>query len=175
MQTHTEPIDAAALRAVMRRFATGVTVVSHMRDGLPTGMTANAFLSVSLTPPLVLVSVRQASMFTRQVTLGEHYGVNFLAEHQQRLSAHFGGCRDEGLQPRFSDWRGVPLLEGSLAHIVARVVDIHPAGDHLLYIAEIEYLCCGDEAPPLLFYSGNYKQLNAYEPPVRWHGGGDGW
>jgi len=175
MQTKTESIDAATLRAVMRRFATGVAVVSHMRDGLPAGMTANAFLSVSLTPPLILVSVRKASMFTKHVALGDRYGVNFLAEHQQRLSAHFGGSRDDGLQPRFSHWGGIPLLDASLAHIVARVVDIHPAGDHSLYIAEIEYLRCGDEAAPLIFYSGNYKQLNTYEPPVSWHGGGEGW
>jgi flavin reductase (DIM6/NTAB) family NADH-FMN oxidoreductase RutF len=172
--THTkEPIDPATFRAVMRRFATGVTVVSRMRGGVPDGMTANAFLSVSMTPPLILVSIRRESAFTREVHLGDRYGVNFLAEHQQRLSAHFGGRRDDGLTPQFFDWQGTPLLEGSLAHIVARVTDIHPAGDHLLYIAEIEHLRCGNEAPPLIFYSGAYKQLHAHQPPVQWQG--DGW
>ena len=175
MQTGTDPVDAAVFRAVMRRFATGVTVVSRMRDGQPDGMTVNAFLSVSMTPPLALVSIRRESMFARQTALGERYGVNFLAERQERLSAHFGGRRDDNLKPRFSDWQGVPLLDGSLAHIVARVTDIHPAGDHLLYIAEIEYLRCGADAPPLIFYGGHYKQLHAHEPPVQWRGEGDGW
>lgn len=175
MQPRSEPIDIATFRAVMRRFATGVTVISHNRDGAPCGMTANAFLSVSMTPPLILVSVRRESMFTHQVHLGGCYGVNFLAEHQQHLSAHFGGCRDESLEPQFSDWQGVPTLDGCLAHIVARVSDIHPVGDHLLYIAAIEHLRCGADAAPLIFYSGNYKQLNAYAPPVCWQGGGDGW
>jgi flavin reductase (DIM6/NTAB) family NADH-FMN oxidoreductase RutF len=145
-------------------------------------MTANAFLSVSMTPPLILVSIRRESVFAREVKEGDRYGVNFLAEHQQNLSAHFGGRRDEQLAPRFFDWRGVPLLEGSLACIVARVSDIHPAGDHLLYIAHIEHLRRGGEAPPLVFYGGAYRQLQAHQPPassapfvpfVQWHG--DGW
>lgn len=173
--SHSTPIAADGFRAVMRRFATGVTVVSHLREGQPAGMTANAFLSVSMTPPLILVSVRRQSFFTAQVALGDRCGVNFLAEHQQDLSAHFGGRFDASLSPRFFDWQGTPLLEGSLAHIVARVNDIHPAGDHLLYIAEIEHLRCGHEAPPLIFYSGNYKRLHAHEPPVHWRNGGEGW
>jgi flavin reductase (DIM6/NTAB) family NADH-FMN oxidoreductase RutF len=168
-------IDPTTYRAVMRRFATGVTVVSHLRDGVAAGMTANAFLSVSMTPALVLVSVRRHSAFNAQVQLGDRYGVNFLAEHQQELSAHFGGQRQEQLVPQFFDSDGVPLLEGSLAHIVARVVDIHPAGDHLLFISEIESLRCGIDAAPLIFYSGAYKQLRAHEAPVHWHGGTGGW
>lgn len=168
-------IDPTTYRAVMRHFASGVTVVSHLREGMAAGMTANAFLSVSMEPPLVLVSVRHQSAFNAQVRLGDRYGVNFLAEHQQDLSAHFGGRRNERLVPRFVDADGVPLLEGSLAHIVARVVDIHPAGDHLLYIGEVEALRCGVEAPPLIFYSGAYKRLHAHEPPVHWDGRNDGW
>jgi len=180
MQTRaTQPvdhaIDPAAFRAVMRRFATGVTVVSRMRGGVPDGMTANAFLSVSMAPALVLVSIRRESAFAAQTALGDRYGVNFLAEHQQELSAHFGGRRNDALQPTFFDWQGVPLLDGSLAHIVARVVDIHPAGDHLLYIAVIEHLRCGNDAPPLIFYSGGYKQLHAHQPPVHWDGNSEGW
>lgn len=168
------PIDPAAFRAVMRRFATGVTVVSYLRDDAPAGMTANAFLSVSMEPPLVLVSVRRNSPFTGHVALGSRYGVNFLAEHQQALSAHFGGRRDEALSPAFRDAAGTPLLDGSLAYVVARTVDIHSAGDHVLYIGEIEELRCGAEAPPLIFYGGSYKQLHAHEPPVHWHNI-DGW
>jgi flavin reductase (DIM6/NTAB) family NADH-FMN oxidoreductase RutF len=174
-QSIAQPIDPAMFRAVMRRFATGVTVISYARDGAPAGMTANAFLSVSMEPPLVLVSVRRQSLFTGHLALDDRYGVNFLAEHQQDVSAHFGGRRDERLAPRFADADGVPLLEGCLAHIVARVVDIHPAGDHLLYIGRIEHLRCGGEAPPLIFYSGAYKQLHAHEPPVHWQGGAEGW
>lgn len=176
MPTHSTAIDATAFRAVMRRFATGVTIISHNgTDGLPTGMTANAFLSVSMTPPLVLVSVRRQSSFNAQIRVGDCYGVNFLAEHQQHLSAHFGGQRDSSLTPDFFDSHGVPLLEGSLAYIVARVTDIHPAGDHLLYIAEIEHLHCGHEAPPLIFYSGAYRQLHAHRHPVQWHCASQGW
>jgi flavin reductase (DIM6/NTAB) family NADH-FMN oxidoreductase RutF len=171
----TPSIDPAAFRAVMRRFATGVTVVSYRRDGQPDGMTANAFLSVSMEPPLMLVSVRRQSIFNSHVKVGDGYGVTFLAEHQQGLSSYFGGRRDETLAVRFEDMAGVPMLTDGLAHIAARVIEIHPAGDHLLYIGEIQALRCNNEAPPLIFYGGAYKQLHAHEPPVSWQGDIEGW
>jgi flavin reductase (DIM6/NTAB) family NADH-FMN oxidoreductase RutF len=170
------PINPADLRTAMRRLAAGVAVVTfRCDDGEPAGMTVTSFLSVSLEPALVLVSVRKASRFTDYVQAGQHYGVNILSEGQQALSAHFGGRRDEALNVPFEYADGVPLIEGSLAQLTARVVDIHPAGDHLLYIAEIEHLHCGREAPPLVFYGGSYKQLHAHEPPVHWQSVGDGW
>jgi flavin reductase (DIM6/NTAB) family NADH-FMN oxidoreductase RutF len=168
-------IDPAALRTAMRRLASGVAVVTFRCNGEPAGMTVNSFLSVSLEPALVLVSVRKNSRFTEHVNAGQHYGVSILREEQQALSAHFGGRRDESLNVAFDHAGGIPLIAGSLAQLTAQVVDIHPAGDHLLYIAEVEHLQCGPEAPPLVFYGGNYKQLHAYEPPVHWQNGGEGW
>ena len=168
-------IDPAAFRAVMGHFATGVTVISYLRDGERAGMTVNAFLSVSLEPPLVLVSVRRLAQFTAHVKNGDCYGVNFLAERQQHLSAHFSGQPVPGLQVPFIEGRhGTPLIDGSLSQIVARVVDIHPAGDHLLYIAQVEQLRVGAEARPLIFFSGAYKRINAHEPGVQWRSN-EGW
>jgi len=154
----------------MGHFASGVTVISYQRGDAPAGMTANAFMSVSMHPPLVLVSVRETSQFIRHVGLGGHYGVNILAEHQQDLSLHFGGRSIEGLEVPFDRTLAAPLIKDSLAHLVARVVDIHAAGDHLLYIAQVEHLRCGEEAKPLIYYSGSYKQIRTHDP-VQWSSG----
>lgn len=163
--TATAPsIDPDLFRRVMGRFATGVTVVSFLRDGQPAGMTVNAFLSVSLEPPLVLVSVRKASRFVEHVRVGDRCGINILSEQQRHLGPHFASQPEQEVHVDFADHAGIPVLAGSLAQIVARVVDIHPAGDHLLFIAQIEHLAHGPEAQPLIFYSGRYKQIHAHAP-----------
>lgn len=160
-------IDPQLFRRVMGLFATGVTVVSFLCDGRPAGMTVNAFLSVSLEPPLVLISVRKASRFVTHVRIGDRCGINILSEQQRHLGPHFANHPEQEVDARFSDHAGTPLLGGSLAQIVTRVVDIHPAGDHLLFIAEIEYLAHGPEAQPLIFFSGRYKQIHAHDPLAR--------
>ena len=160
-------IDPQLFRRVMGLFATGVTVVSFPCDGRPVGMTVNAFLSVSLQPPLVLISVRKVSRFVTHVRIGDRCGINILSEQQRHLGPHFANRPEQEVDARFTDHAGTPLLDGSLAQIVARVVDIHPAGDHLLFIAEIEHLAHGPEAQPLIFFSGRYKQIHAHDPLAR--------
>lgn len=168
-------MDTKLLRSVMGQFATGVTVVTFNADGEPAGMTANAFMSVSLEPPLILVSIRNASSFNRFVDVGVRYGVNFLAESQRWLSGHFGGRPEQGAELPFIDHEGTPLLDGSLVQLVVRTVDVHPAGDHLLYIGEIEHLRIGAQRKPLLFFSGRYHQMHARSPGSEWSGCIDGW
>ena len=170
----TSAIDPNLFRQVMGRFATGVTVVSFLRAGKPAGMTVNAFLSVSLEPPLILISVRKASGFVEHVRIGSRCGINILSEQQRKLGPHFANRPEQDVEVQFRDYAGTPLLDGSLAQIVARVVDIHPAGDHLLFIAEIEHLAPGPEAQPLIFFSGRYKQIHAHDPMVQWNAV-DGW
>ncbi len=177
MNTEAKPaqaIDPQVFRRVMGRFATGVAVVSFLRDGKPSGMTVNTFLSVSFDPPLVLISVRTASSFVEHVQVGCRYGINILSEQQRKLGPHFANRPGHDAEVNFRDHAGTPLLEGSLGQIVARVVDIHPAGDHLLFIAEIEHMAHGPEAQPLIFFSGRYKQIHAHDPMVQWNAM-DGW
>ncbi|MDT6961466.1 flavin reductase family protein [Cupriavidus sp. SZY C1] len=159
-------LDARLLRATMAQFATGVTVISYLADGAPAGMTANAFMSVSLEPPLVLVSVRAASRFHQHMQAGVCYGVNFLADDQRHLSGHFGGRPVDGIEPPFIHRNGTPLLDGSLVHLVARTVDVHPAGDHLLYIAQVEDIRFGSPRGPLLFYGGRYHHMPTRHPVI---------
>ena len=158
------PLDSRMFRNVMGRFPTGVAVVTFLREGESAGITVNSFLPVSTDPPLVLVSLRRESSVIGHLDIGDRYGVNFLSEAQQALGAHFAGSPVAGLSVDFSQQHGVPLIPACLAHIVARIVDVHEAGDHFLYIAAVEYLWQGPEAQPLIFYSGRYKQLHAHEP-----------
>jgi flavin reductase (DIM6/NTAB) family NADH-FMN oxidoreductase RutF len=156
--------NGQSYRTLMGRFATGVTVVTYDCDGSPAGLTANGFLSVSMKPPLVLVSVRRESRFAQRVVIGRKYGVNLLAERQQDLSMHFGGRPDASLQPQFWYHDGLPLLEHCLGHVVAEVVNVHDAGDHQLFIGAIKRLELGADAAPLLFFGGRYKRLQAHTP-----------
>jgi flavin reductase (DIM6/NTAB) family NADH-FMN oxidoreductase RutF len=138
----------------MGRFATGVTVVTTMHRDTIHGMTANAFLSVSLRPPLVLVSLGRCRM-SEMLPLTGRYGVSVLAHDQEQFAAHFAAQRVSQVAPTFVWHEGLPLLEGALAHLACRVVDVHPAGDHVLWIGEVEHLK-HEEGEPLLFYTGRF-------------------
>jgi flavin reductase (DIM6/NTAB) family NADH-FMN oxidoreductase RutF len=149
-------VDQAAreLRTVMGRFATGVTVITTLHRDQIHGMTANAFLSVSLRPPLVLVSVGRCRM-GEMLPRTNRYGVSVLANDQKHFAAHFAAQRESPVEPRFTMHDGVPLLDGALAHLVCKVVDVHTAGDHVLWIGEVEHLHERD-GEPLLFYTGKF-------------------
>ena len=91
MEETTPEIDPRHFRATMGRFATGVTVVTVGYGEHPHGMTANAFMSISLDPPLVLISVGQRARMNQHLELGVRYGVNVLSEQQEAISRHFAG------------------------------------------------------------------------------------
>jgi flavin reductase (DIM6/NTAB) family NADH-FMN oxidoreductase RutF len=148
---------AGELRQVMGRFATGVTVVTTLERETIHGMTANAFLSVSLRPPLVLVSLGRCKMNEMLPRTGR-YGISVLSHSQEHLAAHFAGQRVSPQEPSFT-WRaGLPLIEGALAHIVCQVIEAHPAGDHVLWIGEVAELS-HDDGEPLLFYTGRFGTM----------------
>ena len=132
------------------------------------GMTANAFVSVSLDPPLVLVSLDNRSYLHRILPATGNYGVSVLAEGQETLSNHFAGRTVEGLHIRFVTRHGVPLIEGAVAYFVVDVIDSHAAGDHTLYIGRVKHFESRDDKP-LLFYAGKYQQLRADKvKPTEW-------
>lgn len=150
-------LNAFVLRQAMGRFATGVTVVTAQDSAGVHGMTANGFMSVSLDPPLVLISLGNCRMRGLLENL-DRYAINVLSEDQEDVSAHFAGQpRLENVQ--FDEWKGFAFVPGAVAHIGARIVDRHVAGDHELIIGEVEALRFRD-GRPLLFYTGGYRQLH---------------
>ncbi len=155
-------------RNALGRFASGVTVVTARYEEHTHGMTANAFVSVSLDPPLVLVSLDNRSYMHRILPRVGRYGVSVLAENQEVLSNHFAGHTVKGLEIRFTMRKDIPLLEGAVAYFVVQVIDAHPAGDHSLYVGRVEYFESRDDKP-LLFYAGRYQQLGAEKlRPTQW-------
>ena len=151
---------AIAFRRTLGMFATGVTVLTTRSGETVHGMTANAFMSVSLRPPLVLVSVDRRARMSNLLHEGTRFGVNVLEAGQTILSDRFAGrvLVDEELEPRFELVRETPLVEGALAHLVARVVRSYWGGDHSLFLGQVEYARYG-EGEPLLFHGGRYERI----------------
>lgn len=147
-------------RETLGRFASGVTVITATDGETRRGMTASAFVSVSLTPPLILVSVdHRAHMYAllsdESVT---HFGVNVLSSAQKHLSDHFAGRPGpEEAVPWFAH-EGLPLIGGSVAQLVCRKQQVIPAGDHTLYLGFVEYSRYTDD-DPLLYFRGQYHEL----------------
>jgi flavin reductase (DIM6/NTAB) family NADH-FMN oxidoreductase RutF len=150
---------AIAFRRTLGMFATGVTVLTARTGETVHGMTANAFMSVSLSPPLVLVSVDRRARMSNLLHEGTRMGVNVLEARQEALSDHFAGRAVEGTpEPRFELVHDTPLVEGAIAHLVTRVVRSYWGGDHSLFLAQVEYAHYG-EGEPLLFHGGRYERL----------------
>jgi flavin reductase (DIM6/NTAB) family NADH-FMN oxidoreductase RutF len=146
---------ALALRHTLGMFATGVTVITTLKGGQVHGMTANAFMSVSLDPPLVLVSIDRRTKMCGLLYEGSRYGVSVLCETQSALSDRFAGRAANGADPRFDVVRETPLVDGALAHFVARVERSYWGGDHSLFLGRVEYARQHSGAP-LLFHGGRY-------------------
>lgn len=153
-------IDPDEFRQTLGRFASGVTVITASDGEQRRGMTASAFVSVSLTPPLILVAVDQkahmhALLSEDRVT---HFGVNVLGAAQRHLSSHFAGRPgpEEGV-PWF-EHEGLPLIGGTVAQLVCRKQQAIAAGDHTLFLGLIEYSRYTDD-DPLVYFRGQYHEL----------------
>jgi flavin reductase (DIM6/NTAB) family NADH-FMN oxidoreductase RutF len=150
-------------RHVVGHFASGVTVITTWdAEGRPTGLTANAFTSVSLDPPLVLVCVDHKAQSYPAIQASGRFAVNILATGQEALSKRFalsGGDKFDGI-----DWSkgpgGLPLLTGSLAFMECHTVHAYPGGDHTIFVGRVEAVQA-QAAEPLLYYRGKYSRLSA--------------
>jgi flavin reductase (DIM6/NTAB) family NADH-FMN oxidoreductase RutF len=147
----------ARLRRAMGRFATGVTVVTTAQRDQVHGMTANGVMSVSLDPPLVVVSLG-ASRMDDLLPKTRRYGISVLGAEQEELAMHFAGRPVEDLAPRFTWWKELPFVDGALAHVGCKVDAIHQAGDHRLWVGRVEYMEYRD-GEPLLFYGGRFGRM----------------
>jgi flavin reductase (DIM6/NTAB) family NADH-FMN oxidoreductase RutF len=150
----TDPM--VAFRRTMGMFATGVTIVTIRTGDQMHGMTANAFMSVSLQPPLVMISVDKRARMCGLLHQDRRFGISVLSEQQRDLSDRFAGRKVDIPEPVFDLVRDTPMLDGALAHIVAKVVRTYWGGDHTLFVGEVEYVRYG-EGRPLLFHQGRYS------------------
>jgi 3-hydroxy-9,10-secoandrosta-1,3,5(10)-triene-9,17-dione monooxygenase reductase component len=157
----TADIDPLEFRTVLGHFATGVTVVTGQSDGQPVGLAANAFTSVSLDPPLVLVCPARSSTSWPLIRASGAFAVNVLADHQEELSRRFGA---KGVD-RFADtgWHtrttGSPIFPDALAYLDCRIEAEHEAGDHFIVVGRVVELGRLSEGRPLVFWRGTYTGL----------------
>lgn len=150
-------MDERAFRKAMGKFATGVTVITTEMDGQVHGMTANAFMSVSLQPMLVVVSIGERAQMLTKIKQSQKYAVNILAANQQELSMIFAGQIKDKRDVSFARFAGFPVIDGALAQIVCEVVNQYVEGDHTLFIGKVVDLFVGDEGEPLLYVNGQYR------------------
>lgn len=158
----TTSFDTRAFRNACGKFATGITVVTVEVDGEIHGMTANAFMSVSLTPPLVVVSVDKKAHMHRLIAQSQRYAISVLAHDQEVHSNHFAGRKNEGFIPGFEQRAGQPVLTNAIAYFVTSLYAAHDTGDHTLYIGQVEYFESSAD-DPVLYYAGKYRLVQTPE------------
>lgn len=158
--------DTDDFRAVMGEFATGVTVVTLPGES-PHGITVNAFASLSLDPPLVLVSLDHGTEAHRLLAEGgiESYAVNILTRDQRHLAEHFAGMTDGDVDPfeaeaTSTEVTGTPVFSESLAYVDCTLYDTIEAGDHTIYVGRAERAeTLQSDADPLTFYEGDWGTI----------------
>ncbi len=157
-------------RKAMGSFATGVTVITVDLDGKVHGMTANALTSVSLEPLLLLVCVDHAAQTHAHLRAKKRFGVNILAEGQQPISEFYArrvelqGDAEQEAGARFDRTaHGTPVLHGALAYLECRLKSTQEAGDHTIFIAEVEEVVVR-EGEPLLYFRGRYREIGGEDP-----------
>lgn len=156
------PVAPAELRAAMARWPTGVSVVTGHGDGRDVGLTVNAFLSVALAPPLVLVSLSHDADSTPVIDRTGRFTVNVLAAEQRAVSERFAqavpsAAKFEGLAVDRGAG-GVLRLRDVLVALECEVRFRQDVADHRLFVGEVGALYPGRERPPLLYFQGRYAE-----------------
>lgn len=160
-----EAIAAARqFRDVLGRYASGVTVITTLSNDEPVGMTCQSFMSVSLTPPLVMFSPAKTSRAWPRIQASGKFAVNFLGRDQQDLSntmASRGTDKFADVEWSPAPVTGSPLFPGNVGYVDCTVDRVYEAGDHYLVIGLVQDLQVTDQHEPLLYFQGQYRGLNA--------------
>jgi flavin reductase (DIM6/NTAB) family NADH-FMN oxidoreductase RutF len=158
-------LDSDAFRNVMGHFATGVTVVT-MPGEQPHGITVNAFASVSLSPPLVLICIdHDTEAYELLEGDVDGYAVNVLAADQRELGEHFADIVELEPSPfeaeaTRTEESGAPVFEDSLAYVDCSVEAAHEAGDHTIYVGRAHAAdVLRPDADPVTFYTGEWGSI----------------
>ncbi len=158
-------MDGDELRKVMRRWASGVAIVAAQAGGRRHGMTVSSFTSVSLEPPLVVISLENHSTTQGLVIASRAFAVNILDETQGDLAQRFAGGIPDG-QDRFAGLTaepgpsGSPILAGGLAYLDCRMTAAYPVGTHTLFVGEVVAAGIRQGGRPLLYFQRDYRRLS---------------
>ncbi|MGE8205794.1 flavin reductase family protein [Heyndrickxia sp. NPDC080065] len=151
-------MDQRTFRDAMGKFATGITVVTTEVDGDIHGMTVNAFMSISLDPMLVLVSIDEKASMYDKIVQADKFSISFLKEDQQSYSMIFANQLKPEKPIDFDRLNGQPILKDTLAAISCEKYELKQAGDHMLVIGKVTDIIIND-GNPLLYFEGKYHNL----------------
>lgn len=152
--------DARDFRRTLGCFATGVTVVTYEQDGEYFGATVNSFTSVSMDPPLVLVSLANSSRAAANMT-GKPFAINVLQHDQHAIAMRFAGKPEAVDEVRWNEDHIAPRLAESHAAFVCTPWAVHEAGDHILVVGQVHHYESAQEGDALAFYKGQFMTLGA--------------
>jgi flavin reductase (DIM6/NTAB) family NADH-FMN oxidoreductase RutF len=152
-------VEPRAFRDACGAFATGVNVITTLCDGHDHGMTANAFMSVSLDPPLIAISIAEKAKMLGKIQRAGRFAVSVLASGMDPIAWHFAGKPNDNLRNLFETIGGLPVVRGALATFVAEVHDEILAGDHTIFLGRVTTLVRAPEPQPLLFFKGKFGEI----------------
>jgi flavin reductase (DIM6/NTAB) family NADH-FMN oxidoreductase RutF len=154
----------AEFRAAMRRVATGVTVVTSLKDDEPRGITVNAFASVSLEPPSLLICINREARSYLFISTSRIFCVNVLAGDQRRLAEHFSGKVRERQFAEIEyevDATGAPVLKGTIAHFDCELAHEYQFGSHSILIGHV-VSCSARPGSPLGYFNGGFHDFGIH-------------
>jgi flavin reductase (DIM6/NTAB) family NADH-FMN oxidoreductase RutF len=158
-------VDGDMLRAVMRRVASPVTVVTAAADGEARGATIGSFTSVSLDPPLVSFNVQRESSFYATISRADAFAIHLLTDGQAELANHFA-LPDLTSEAQFRNVPHVqlepglpPILRDTFGVLHCQRYAVHEAGDHALFIGRVERVIEAEGTGPLLYYARSYRAV----------------
>ncbi|MFD2045770.1 flavin reductase family protein [Ornithinibacillus salinisoli] len=151
-------MDGRLFRDAMGKFATGITIVAIREEEEVRAMTVNAFMSISLEPKLIAISIDKRASMHNRFELSSKFGISILADDQKELSMIFAKQMEKDRHVPFTTLDGAPVINNSLTTLSCQVNDRIDAGDHTIVLAEVHALNLKD-GDPLVFYEGNYRGI----------------
>jgi flavin reductase (DIM6/NTAB) family NADH-FMN oxidoreductase RutF len=152
-------IPPGAFRSACGMFGTGVTVITTRNDGVDYGMTANAFMSISLAPPLIAVSVANTANMLLRIRQSGRFAVSILEEGREALALHFAGRPDGSVAEPFYDFDDLPGVKDACTVLAAEVEQEVAAGDHVIFVGRVNRIHIESEKAPLMFHKGKFGKL----------------
>lgn len=151
-------VDDRLFRNVMGSFATGVTVITTKIDGDIHGMTANAFMSISLNPKLIAISIGERARMLQHIKSAKQFAVNILSFNQMNESKQFSGQLNLEHEVAFDSYKGLPILQNSLAVVTCKLHSEYEVGDHTIFIGQVTGVKL-EQHNPLIYSQGKYREL----------------
>ncbi|MCT2536374.1 flavin reductase family protein [Aquibacillus koreensis] len=152
-------MDNKLFRQAMSKFATGINIVTIRHNNVIHGMTVNAFMSVSLDPKLIAISIDEKASMYQLIQDTKEFGISILLEDQKDISMILAKQKAADKEIEYKDVNNIPVLKDALVTMSCKVDEMVPAGDHMIFIAEVTSIEV-KEGNPILYYNGKYRKVD---------------